>query len=252
MSRCLIIGCSRTKNESPGLLSAIERYDGPEYRVIRRFLGEAPTSPQLDMFILSAKFGLIPATKPIPTYDRLMTPDRADELRPQVHAAVSEHVRPQNYSELLISMSKVYRSALAGIENDLGPDTKVVVSDGSTGQKLTKLKAWLWGAEPEVASTPTQRRPGTAVKPRSTPQDVTLRGQTIRLTTDEALSILQSALHQNWDAAHSIRNWFVDVASERLSPKWAASHLFDLPVSKFSADEARRVLALLGMECHQL
>lgn len=253
MERCLIVGCSRTKNETPGLLPAIDRYNGPEYRVIRRFLAKAPTAIQIDLFILSAEFGLISCAMPIPAYDRLMTPGRAEELRPEVSVAIREQIRPQGYQEVFISMGKVYRSALAGAEMDLlGVETRVVVSDGPMGMKLARLNAWLWSVGREMEPTSSRGRSMPATRRKTELQKVTLRGQTVNLATDGALSILQSALEQDWDAAHSIRNWYVEVAGERLSPKWAASHLFDLPVSKFSADEARRVLALLGMECHQL
>jgi hypothetical protein len=38
----LILACSRRKRPDEGLLPAIERYDGPAFRVLRRFLREMP------------------------------------------------------------------------------------------------------------------------------------------------------------------------------------------------------------------
>ena len=40
--RMLILACSRRKRPDEGLLPAIERYDGPALRVVRRFLREMP------------------------------------------------------------------------------------------------------------------------------------------------------------------------------------------------------------------
>ncbi len=61
MKRCLIIGCSKSKIKSPGHMPALQRYDGPSFRVLRRFLA-AESSPhaegKVDVFILSAEFGL--------------------------------------------------------------------------------------------------------------------------------------------------------------------------------------------------
>jgi hypothetical protein len=52
-------------------------------------------------------------------------------------------------------------------------------------------------------------------------------------------------------AAYQVRSWYVDINGERISPKWAAQYLFDVPVNQFSADEARRVLRRLGLNCYQ-
>ena len=38
----LILACSRRKRPDEGLLPAIERYDGPTFCVLRRFLREVP------------------------------------------------------------------------------------------------------------------------------------------------------------------------------------------------------------------
>jgi hypothetical protein len=40
--RMLILACSRRKRPDEGLLPAIERYDGPAFRMVRRFLREMP------------------------------------------------------------------------------------------------------------------------------------------------------------------------------------------------------------------
>ena len=56
----LILACSRRKRPDDGLLPAIERYDGPAFRVLRRYLRERPAGAP-DVFILSAEHGLIGA-----------------------------------------------------------------------------------------------------------------------------------------------------------------------------------------------
>ena len=111
--RCLIVGCSRTKVDSPQPLSAIQRYDGPAFRVIRRYLSQAPEGMQdVDIFVLSAEFGLISAETQISSYDRLMTAARAAELRPSVLEAVRVQICPQSYTEVFLSMGKAYVQAM--------------------------------------------------------------------------------------------------------------------------------------------
>ena len=77
----LIAACSRRKRPEEGLLPAIERYDGPAFRVSRRFMRESPSEPP-EVLILAAEYGPIPHDLPVAVYDREMTPAR--EIRPKV------------------------------------------------------------------------------------------------------------------------------------------------------------------------
>ena len=88
MKRCLLLGCSNTKAQNDDELPAIERYDGPLFRVLRRYMrkhsAEYPADNSIpNVYVLSAEFGLIPGNHPIPYYNRKMTPQRAAELRPE-------------------------------------------------------------------------------------------------------------------------------------------------------------------------
>jgi len=69
------------------------------------------------------------------------------------------------------------------------------------------------------------------------------------MTTAEAIALLKEGIQQN-DAARAIRDWYLDVEGARVSPKWAAKHLFKVSVRNFSADEARRALHALGLNCY--
>ncbi|SKB15099.1 hypothetical protein PL11201_690120 [Planktothrix sp. PCC 11201] len=73
----------------PEFLPAIERYNGVAFRVVRKFLQEQ-TTDYLDIFILSAKFGLIPAYQLIPNYDQKMDRVRSQELKPLVNVKFNE------------------------------------------------------------------------------------------------------------------------------------------------------------------
>src|SRR5689334_2362986 len=84
-SRLLILKCSARKRGDDTPIPALERYDGPLWQVLRSFLREQPLfATDLDVYVLSAAFGLIPAAHPIPWYDQTMSPERGAELRPAV------------------------------------------------------------------------------------------------------------------------------------------------------------------------
>jgi cytoplasmic iron level regulating protein YaaA (DUF328/UPF0246 family) len=77
--RVLILACSARKKVAESLMPAIERYDGPSFRVLRKFL--RTSTEEVGIWILSAEFGLIPSCEPIPWYDCRMTISRARQLR---------------------------------------------------------------------------------------------------------------------------------------------------------------------------
>ena len=59
--RLLILACSQRKQASCEPLPAIDRYNGPLFLVLRRFMRECPRQARLlDVYILSAAYGLIP------------------------------------------------------------------------------------------------------------------------------------------------------------------------------------------------
>jgi hypothetical protein len=81
--RLLILSCSATKRLDAHSLPAVERYDGPAYRLTRKYVRECPAQRQcLDILIVSAEFGLLTGDALIPLYDRRMDAQRASALRP--------------------------------------------------------------------------------------------------------------------------------------------------------------------------
>lgn len=127
------------------MMPAIQRYNGPAYQVLNKFRRESPTAAEtLDVHILSAEFGLIPAGMPIREYDRRMTPARAAKLRPQTLRQLEQIVRAKQYQDLFVCMGKIYRQALAGYESRVPADLKISVADGGIGKKLATLRAWLY------------------------------------------------------------------------------------------------------------
>ena len=142
--RLLILACSQRKRPALSLLPALERYDGPWFRVLRKFLHESPSeASRLQVYILSAEFGLIPANQLIPDYDRRISRQQACKLNPVVLDQLQRLLESRQYTEILISVGKDYLQALSGYEHLLPPKVKVVVSAGGLGRKQTALHDWL-------------------------------------------------------------------------------------------------------------
>ena len=139
--RLLMLGCSERKVGTCGRLPAFQRYDGPAYRVYRKFLrDDRDADSAVDLYILSAKYGLISGDILIPDYDRQMTPERAEQLKPAVERSLDLVFTLHRYDEIFVAMGKVYRDALMDF---LPSDGRVIVAEGRIGEKSSALYPWL-------------------------------------------------------------------------------------------------------------
>lgn len=236
--RLLILSCSQRKRPDEGLLPAVERYDGPAFRVLRRFLRKGISEPP-DVLILSAEHGLIPHDLPIAAYDRKMTPARARELRPQILAYLERLIASRSSSETLVCVGKQYLSALH--TNDAFPLSRlnVRICVGALGKRIAELHDWLHGRPPKLRYNSTMLAVGNRAR---------IRGVEVTLTPEQVFDIAVEALSEGWGDPERYESWCVPVNGNRVAPKWLVSRISGLPVAAFTTDDARRLLARLGVE----
>ena len=142
--RLLILSCSQRKHTSQDLLPAIDRYNGPLFFVLRRFLRESPgEAKQLDVYILSAAYGLIPGDFPTPLYDQKMSMLRSIELQPQIKTTFSD-ILPNNYFSICFVLGNTYLKAFEGLHDLIPKLSEFIITYGPIGKKQTQLKKWLW------------------------------------------------------------------------------------------------------------
>ena len=110
--------------------------------MFRKFLRDDPDAgPPLNLYILSAKYGLISGDILIPDYDLRMTSERAAKLKPAVERRLDLIFDClHRYDEIFVAMGKVYREALMDF---MPSDGRVVVADGKIGEKSAALYRWL-------------------------------------------------------------------------------------------------------------
>lgn len=142
--RLLILSCSKRKNDSNKPIPAIERYNGPLFLVLRRFVRNCPLQARfLDVYILSATYGLIPSDFPTALYDRRLNIQRIIELQSQVSFAFSEVLRV-NYASVCFVLGKTYLGMFESLRPLVPPHTETKIAFGSIGKKQAQLKEWLW------------------------------------------------------------------------------------------------------------
>ena len=136
----LVLGCSQTKRDAPGLLPAIDRYDGSSYRVLRSYLREREWPASLSVAILSAKYGLVGGFTGIEDYNERMTPLKASKWAPKCLLTLSTWAT--DHASIHFSLGKDYLPAVVpAIEHDL--KSRVEVFEGPIGMKLSQIKGLL-------------------------------------------------------------------------------------------------------------
>lgn len=106
----VVLSCSSTKLQTLGGLPAIERYDGPMYRVLRSFLRESMWPMPLSIAVLSARYGLIGGLTSIECYDQRMDRHRAAQL---LNGSTETLIKwGQSHNHISLLLGKDYLPAL--------------------------------------------------------------------------------------------------------------------------------------------
>ncbi len=144
MHRLLLLSCSERKHSSVSSLSAWKRYDGINFRVLKKLEREHAFPKNLDVLILSAKYGLVHPRTLIEYYDQKMTHARATELAPSVSKALDRILRQKKYSEIFINLGEHYLAALQ-LSREL-PNHHVHYAVGGIGSRMKQMKQWILSA----------------------------------------------------------------------------------------------------------
>ncbi|MGI8468282.1 MAG: DUF6884 domain-containing protein, partial [Pyrinomonadaceae bacterium] len=142
MNRTLILSCSQSKKIDKADLPAIQRYDGPTFRLLRRYLNRS--NEDLEIYILSAKFGLIRDQTSIPYYEQKLRSDRIEELK--------DYIFKQNlFSEthertaFFINLGKTYLQVFEPVFEGFVKNSNTTFASGSSGKRLAEMYDWLYG-----------------------------------------------------------------------------------------------------------
>src|SRR5256885_14806426 len=100
----LIVTCSQRKRAYPELLPALERYDGIFFRILRKARREGNWPDNLDVLIISAKYGLLELDTSIEKYDLRMTVVQAQQLKSVVAPLLTKRVTDQTYTEIFLNV----------------------------------------------------------------------------------------------------------------------------------------------------
>jgi len=222
-------------------LPAIERYDGPAFRLLRRYLNRS--DEDLEIYILSAKFGLITHQTSIPYYEQKLRSDRIEELK--------ERISKQNFfsktherKPFFINLGKTYSQVFEPVFEGLVKNSNTTFASGSSGKRLAEMYDWLYGEKSSLRN----EQPKIELE-----KEVFIQGVRLYTTEKEIRAIVMDEISQNgMKNLQNYQSWFVSVDDLKISPKWLISRLTNLPVGKFHSDQARKVLQKLGVKVERV
>lgn len=140
MSRLLVMSCSQCKRAGPA--RAVDLYDGPAYKVLRKSRAELP------VVVLSAEHGLVAASDVLAYYDRKMDEPRAREFctdkRAKKAAKLVRRVAGKP-DEIFCYGGALYRMVVRHYAScgAFGSRPRITYSEGKIGEQLHQLKEFL-------------------------------------------------------------------------------------------------------------
>jgi hypothetical protein len=217
----LILGCSLAKKEEAG--PAIEVYDGPIFRTVRRRLPEIDWP--LDVWIISAKHGVLRQTDWIANYDEVLLTTANSGFREKTEHQLADML-PSALNRVLILAPKRY---IAQIPLELISDRseKFEVFSDRLGRCQARLLEWLGIDNIRKAHVPISLGPlGKFSKPID------------KIFIHEAAQ----KLAEKCSSASQVIQWYALIEDQRIPAKKLTSVLTGVPVSSFDTCHA---LALL-------
>ena len=141
MSCLLVQGCSKRKKESSEPVSALDLYDGYYYRIIKKAIRNGELRDDIDICVLSAKYGIVDEEEEVEYYNRKMTEERADDLREEAITQLVRRVEDGEYDRVIVNLGRTYERVVKGFEDQIR--TPVTFISGGLGERGHVLKRFI-------------------------------------------------------------------------------------------------------------
>jgi hypothetical protein len=227
----LILGCSQKKSLHPGL--AVDVYDGPIFRTLRKRRREIKVP--LEIWIISARHGIIRASERIEPYDR-QVPQALDLRLADLVSRQLDQMLPSEIGRVLVLAPRRYLGYIPA-EPLSSRCSAFETFSGRSGKSQSRLLSWL-GIKQK-----TNLRRSSGIGPLST-LDVSLGHSEIR---DAASTIPPPDA-----ASRRLYQWYAIVDGIQLPAKKLVSALTGAPVSSFETCHALSLLQRCGIETRRV
>ena len=111
------------------------------FRILKKLRREKRLPTDLDIIIISSKFGLLKPEDKIPYLDHAMTFLQARELKNKFLDELGKLLKKKSYSEIFINLGASYLESIRGIEKLT--NARVIYAKGRMGEKARHMKNWI-------------------------------------------------------------------------------------------------------------
>ncbi len=140
MKSLLVISCSKTKINKRNSVPAFELYNGFFYKIIKKLQADGKFPNDMDILILSAKYGIIKPNTKIRYYDQIMTEDRAVYLNGETHEKLAKLIEQNNYDKIILNLGRTYKITVEGYEKLINPKREIIEISGGLGERASMMK----------------------------------------------------------------------------------------------------------------
>lgn len=144
--RLLIIACSQTKKNLGKPAPAWEVYDGTAFRIIKKMQREGTMPSDVDILILSAKYGLLKPSDSIHFYNQKMDTHRAKAMQKGCICLLAGWFGKHEYQEIFLGLPQVYMLAVSPFSIWLPESCRLTTIENiqGFGPRSVALKEWIW------------------------------------------------------------------------------------------------------------
>ena len=144
--RLLILACSQTKKNLGKPAPAWNVYDGTAFRIIKKMQREGTAPPDVDILILSAKYGLLKPSDSIHFYNQKMDSHRAKAMQKGCICWLAGWLGNHEYQEVFLGLPQVYIQAISPFSMWLPKSCLPITIENIAGfgPRSAALKGWLW------------------------------------------------------------------------------------------------------------
>ena len=142
----LIISCSKCKIKTSGVIPAYKRYHGSKtggiYPKLHKAIKDGYFPKNLDILIISAKYGLLRWDEPIEWYNQKMDEKRVNELRPGIQKKLKVFLNGKYYDQIFNCLWDLYNKTLEGfdLKRYCGEEIEV---ERNWLKKMSQMTEWI-------------------------------------------------------------------------------------------------------------
>jgi hypothetical protein len=143
VSRILIIAEGTLRPEAEEKTPALDLFDGPVFALARSLIGRGDWPKDVNLYVLTSEYGLVPAEEPLEPAVREMTGPRVDEAIYENYGRLAAALAVTRPAQLMLVLPEQYRRALLRKETPHIQGIPIAYLDASAPSWSDRLVSWL-------------------------------------------------------------------------------------------------------------